>query len=48
MLFYVAKESVEVKNSIIERMSVRIDFSVRVMQKIDSMCFYLEREVGAW
>jgi hypothetical protein len=48
MLFSVAKESVEVKNSTMERMSMRIDFSLWVMQKIDSMCFYLEREVRAW
>jgi hypothetical protein len=48
MLFSVAKESVEVKNSTIESMSVRINFSLRVMQIVDFMCFYLEREVCAW
>jgi len=48
MLFSFAKESVEVKSSIMEKMSVRIDFSLRVMQRVDSMCFYLEREVAAW
>jgi len=47
-LFSVAKESVEVKNSIMESMSVRIDFSLRLMQTLDFMRFYLEREVCAW
>jgi hypothetical protein len=48
ILFSFAKESVEIKNSIMKRTTLRIGFSLRVMQMIDFMCFYLEREVGAW
>jgi hypothetical protein len=48
IVFSVEKESVEVKSSIMKRMILRIGFSLQVMQMIDSMCFYLEREVGAW